>query len=98
MRRPTLRKVVFTEHENDLVRLVSTGKNNRQVGEHFSIKESTVKNTLHKIMVKTGTTNRAHLVASFIGNGTLVVESMARLIDEDIRHLAVIPTPVTKTP
>ena len=53
----------LTERELEVLRLVATGKNNREIAKDLFISENTVKNHVRKIMGKLGARSRVHAVA-----------------------------------
>jgi len=53
----------LTPREQQIIRLVSQGLTNRQIGREMYVSHLTVKSHLRRIFHKTGATSRAHLVA-----------------------------------
>ncbi|MBP2664895.1 MAG: degU 1 [Firmicutes bacterium] len=60
-----------SERELEVLRLVSQGMSNREIGEKLCISESTVKNHLRNIMDKLHLQNRMQLIAFAYKNGLL---------------------------
>jgi DNA-binding NarL/FixJ family response regulator len=52
----------FTERQNQIIRLVALGYDNRQIAESLSLAQQTVKNHLHTIFEKAGVSKRSDLV------------------------------------
>jgi len=59
MRRPLSPKLSFREKQ--VVDLVSQGKLNKQIAHELHLTEGTIKEYLHRIFRKLGTTNRTEL-------------------------------------
>jgi DNA-binding NarL/FixJ family response regulator len=53
----------LTGRELDVLRLLSTGQNSRQIAEDLSYSEKTVKNIVHDVLVRMNCRNRAQAVA-----------------------------------
>jgi DNA-binding NarL/FixJ family response regulator len=53
----------LTGRELDVLRLLSTGQNTRQIAEDLSYSEKTVKNIVHDVLVRMNCRNRAQAVA-----------------------------------
>jgi len=53
----------LTGRELDVLRLLSTGDNTRQIAEQLCYSEKTVKNIVHDVLVRMGCKNRAQAVA-----------------------------------
>ncbi|GHO54423.1 response regulator transcription factor [Ktedonobacter robiniae] len=64
-RKPARSRLPFdlSEREVEVLRLVATGKSNRQIGEMLVISERTVINHIASIFNKTGVSNRAGATA-----------------------------------
>lgn len=48
----------LTRRERQLVPLISSGLTNKEIAAHFNLSEQTVKNHVHRILRRTGATNR----------------------------------------
>lgn len=54
-------KIVLSEREQGVVRLVAEGLTNRDISRHLNLSENTVRNYLFRIFNKVGTSNRLEL-------------------------------------
>lgn len=57
----------LTPREREIARLVQAGYSNREIGELLSIAEQTVKNHVHRILVRLGLRNRVALATWLAG-------------------------------
>ena len=57
----------LTRREQEVASLVAAGMRNRQIADALSISLGTVKDHVHAVLEKTGCTNRAQLVAAWLG-------------------------------
>lgn len=55
----------FTSRERDVMKLLSTGLDNKQIAERLAIAESTVKSHLQHMLRKAGAVNRSELIGQF---------------------------------
>jgi DNA-binding CsgD family transcriptional regulator len=55
----------FTLRERDVMKLLSTGLDNKQIAERLAIAESTVKSHLQHMLRKAGAVNRSELIGQF---------------------------------
>lgn len=53
----------LTNRENEILRLIVSGMNNREIADHLTISQSTVKNHVTSIFMKLGVSSRAEAVA-----------------------------------
>lgn len=65
----------LTRRENQIAALVAQGLSNKQIARHLNITLATVKDHMHRVLVKTQLPNRAALAAAFHGNRTRPVLS-----------------------
>ncbi len=61
----------FTEREMQVLELLATGANNREIGKALAIEERTVKSHLGSLMRKTGVPNRISLIMHAMNNDLL---------------------------
>ncbi|MHB1702282.1 MAG: response regulator transcription factor [Acidobacteriaceae bacterium] len=61
----------FTEREMQVLELLATGANNREIGKALAIEERTVKSHLGSLMRKTGVQNRISLIMHAMNNDLL---------------------------
>jgi DNA-binding NarL/FixJ family response regulator len=66
---PTNREQAMSERELMLLRLLAQGFSNRQIAEHLSLAESTVKNNLSALFQKIGVRDRTQAVLFAISQG-----------------------------
>lgn len=71
--------ITFTHLEKKYAELISLGWGNAKIAELFKVTISTVKHNIQRIMLKTGTKNRAQFVASYVGNKNTLIGSTKRL-------------------
>src|ERR1700675_1418155 len=90
--------IIFTTHENQIAHLVSEGLTNKAIAASMHRAEQTIKNMLHRIMVKAGVRNRAELTSLFVLNGFLRCVSEERLVEEDSRWNGENPVGGVKNP
>lgn len=64
-------KIEFSRREIDIIRLISDGKNNDQIGQQLSISPLTVKKHRSNILEKSKCSNTAQLIKNCIQNGIL---------------------------
>lgn len=60
---PRSRRPLLTHRERQVMALLIKGWPNRRIAQHLVVSESTVKSHIHNMLQKTGTRNRAELVA-----------------------------------
>ena len=65
----------LTRRENQVAALVSEGLSNKQIARHLRITLGTVKDHMHRVLVKTQLPNRAALAVAYRGNQTHAVLS-----------------------
>jgi DNA-binding NarL/FixJ family response regulator len=53
----------LTNRESEILKLIVSGMNNREIADHLTISQSTVKNHVTSIFMKLGVSNRAEAVA-----------------------------------
>ncbi len=58
----------LTRRENQVAALVSEGLSNKQIARHLRIALATVKDHMHRVLVKTRLPNRAALAVAYRGN------------------------------
>lgn len=52
----------LTKRENEVLRLIATGFNNREIGDHLKLNENTIKNYVSVIFQKLGVSTRIELI------------------------------------
>ena len=65
----------LTEREIDVLRLVGTGNSNKQIADHLSIGEATVKSHITNILSKLGANDRAHAVTIGLKRGIIGLDT-----------------------
>ena len=60
----------LTNRQRQIIRLVSEGLSNKEIGRRLKITDGTVKVHLHKIFEKLEIANRTALVALYLSQGT----------------------------
>jgi len=73
----------LTTRELDIVTKVAAGHSNREVGQHFSICERTVKHHLTNIFVKVGVSSRLELALFAVKHRLVTAESLVPQPPED---------------
>ncbi|MDR2247941.1 MAG: response regulator transcription factor [Treponema sp.] len=68
----------LSRRETHIIRCISKGFSNREIGEHLTLKEGTVRNYITAILEKTGLKNRTQ-IAIFAYNAGLLEEPEQRL-------------------
>ncbi|GAA4201390.1 response regulator transcription factor [Actinocatenispora rupis] len=66
---PTVRRSVLTERELQVLRGMSEGKSNAEIGRELFVSEDTVKTHARRLFRKLGARDRAHAVASAFRSG-----------------------------
>jgi len=61
----------LTRREQQLIPLIGRGLSNKEIANHFSISEQTVKNHIHRILRKVGVLDRLSIYEVFHNQGTL---------------------------
>ena len=61
----------LTDRETEILREISSGKSNKEIGERFFISESTVKTHISHIFQKIGVKSRAEAVSYGIKKGLI---------------------------
>lgn len=64
-------KVEFSRREIDIIKLISDGKNNDQIGQQLSISPLTVKKHRSNILEKAKCSNTAQLIKNCIQHGII---------------------------
>ena len=64
----------LTEREISVLRLISSGNSNKQIGDQLSIGEATVKSHVTNILSKLGANDRAHAVTIALRRGIIGLE------------------------
>ena len=67
----------LTRRENQIAALVAQGLSNKQIARHLNITLATVKDHMHRVLVKTQLPNRAALAAAHHGNRARPLHSKA---------------------
>jgi len=62
----------LTRREQELVEMMGLGLTNKEIADHLSISEQTVKNHVHNVLRKVGVGDRLEAVERCRGDGTLV--------------------------
>jgi DNA-binding NarL/FixJ family response regulator len=66
------RRLGLTRREQQLVPLIAKGLSNKEIANHFSLSEQTVKNHLYRMKQKTGAEDRLDIVQLYRTQGFLV--------------------------
>jgi DNA-binding NarL/FixJ family response regulator len=66
------RRLGLTRREQQLVPLIAKGLTNKEIANHFSVSEQTVKNHLYRMKQKTGAEDRLDIVQLYRTQGFLV--------------------------
>lgn len=66
---PTIRRSILTERELQVLRGMSEGKSNAEIGRELFVSEDTVKTHARRLFRKLGARDRAHAVASAFRSG-----------------------------
>jgi DNA-binding CsgD family transcriptional regulator len=66
------RRLGLTRREQQLVPLIAQGLTNKEIANHFSLSEQTVKNHLYRMKHKTGAEDRLDIVQLYRVQGFLV--------------------------
>jgi DNA-binding NarL/FixJ family response regulator len=61
----------LTDREFDVLRLLADGSSTRDIAEHLSYSERTVKNIVHDLLAKLNCRTRAHAVAFAVRHGVI---------------------------
>ncbi len=61
----------LTERENHVLREISKGQSNGEIGQQLQLSQDSVKNTAHRLFSKLGARDRAHAVAIALRSGLL---------------------------
>lgn len=61
----------LTRREQEVAALIAAGMRNQQIAEALSISIGTVKDHVHAVLAKAGCSNRAQLVAAWLGQPTI---------------------------
>jgi DNA-binding NarL/FixJ family response regulator len=64
----------LTEREIDVLKLIGTGNGNKQIADHLSIGEATVKSHVTNILSKLGANDRAHAVTIGLKRGIIELD------------------------
>jgi DNA-binding NarL/FixJ family response regulator len=64
----------LTEREIDVLRLIATGNANKQIADHLSIGEATVKSHVTNILSKLGANDRTHAVTIGLKRGIICLD------------------------
>jgi DNA-binding NarL/FixJ family response regulator len=64
----------LTEREIDVLRLIATGNSNKQIADHLSIGEATVKSHVTNILSKLSANDRAHAVTIGLKRGIITLD------------------------
>ena len=65
---------LLTAREIDVLRLIATGNSNKQIADHLSIGEATVKSHVTNILSKLGANDRAHAVTIGLKRGIIELD------------------------
>ncbi len=65
------RETKLTEHETEIIELLSRGYGDKEIAAAIGRTYYSVRNDFGKILMKTGTVNRAHLVSWAYRHGVL---------------------------
>jgi DNA-binding NarL/FixJ family response regulator len=68
---PATSSARLDEREREVLRLVADGFGTAEIAKRLNYSERTVKNILHRLLVRMNLRNRAHAVAYALGNGLL---------------------------
>jgi DNA-binding NarL/FixJ family response regulator len=66
------RRLGLTRREQQLVPLIAKGLTNKEIANHFSLSEQTVKNHLYRMKQKTSAEDRLDIVQLYRSRGFLV--------------------------
>jgi DNA-binding NarL/FixJ family response regulator len=69
---PATSSARLDEREREVLRLVAGGCGTAEIAKRLNYSERTVKNILHRLLVRMHLRNRAHAVAYALGNGLLL--------------------------
>ena len=86
---------VLKPREQQIIRLVSQGLTNREIGREMCLSHLTVKSHLRRIFHKTGATSRAHLVT--LSTRVRVPLEIAAML-QDLRDRTALPEHARGTP
>jgi DNA-binding NarL/FixJ family response regulator len=69
LQRVPTRPVRFSPRERQIVKFITAGCSNQEIGDSLGLRTQTVKNHLSRIYRKLGVSNRVHLAVFAVGHG-----------------------------